>query len=120
MKFCVHCGKEIADEAIICLNCGCKAQTFMNIPCSQPQQILIEESESQFAIASKICGIVSFFVGWFVLGITAIVLAYISKDDTNGIMCQSAKIGLACGIISTVLSLLLLAIFVAAMVSIAL
>lgn len=120
LKFCVYCGKEIADEAVICLNCGCKAQASMNIPCSQSKQILVEESESQLAVASKICGIVSFFIGWFVLGITAIVLACASKDDTSGIMCQSAKVGLICGIISTVLSLLLLVIFVVAMVSLAL
>ena len=24
MKYCVHCGAEIHDEAIICVNCGCK------------------------------------------------------------------------------------------------
>ncbi len=23
MKYCSHCGKEIMDEAIICVNCGC-------------------------------------------------------------------------------------------------
>ena len=23
MKFCSHCGKEIMDEAVICVNCGC-------------------------------------------------------------------------------------------------
>ena len=120
MRSCIYCGKEIADEAVICLNCGCKAHTSTNTPCSQTKQILVEESESQLAVASKICGIVSFFVGWFVLGITAIVLACVSKDDTNGIMCQSAKVGLTCGIITTTLSLLLLVIFVVAMVSLAL
>ena len=23
MKFCSHCGKEIMDEAVICVHCGC-------------------------------------------------------------------------------------------------
>ncbi len=23
MKFCSHCGKEIMDEAVVCVNCGC-------------------------------------------------------------------------------------------------
>lgn len=27
MKFCTHCGSELADEAILCPNCGCAAQT---------------------------------------------------------------------------------------------
>ena len=103
MKFCTHCGKEIADEAVICLNCGCKTQngnTFTPSPTAAP--IIMEEPESQLATWAKICGIVSFFIGWFALGITAIVLACASKDDTNGVMCSSAKTGYICGIISTV------------------
>ena len=23
MKFCSHCGKELMDEAVVCVNCGC-------------------------------------------------------------------------------------------------
>lgn len=23
MKYCTHCGKEITDEAVVCINCGC-------------------------------------------------------------------------------------------------
>lgn len=30
MKYCSHCGKEIADEAVVCPNCGCAA------PSSEP------------------------------------------------------------------------------------
>lgn len=28
--FCSNCGKEIADKAIICVNCGCKTGNFEN------------------------------------------------------------------------------------------
>lgn len=65
MKFCTYCGKEIADEAVICLSCGCKTQkanSFVPLQATVPsQQILIEETEPQLAIWAKICGIVSFF-----------------------------------------------------------
>lgn len=27
MKFCSHCGAQINDETVICMNCGCKAGT---------------------------------------------------------------------------------------------
>ncbi len=27
MKFCQHCGKEVLDSAVICVNCGCPVQT---------------------------------------------------------------------------------------------
>ncbi len=26
MKYCSHCGKEADDEAVVCLNCGCKIE----------------------------------------------------------------------------------------------
>lgn len=37
MKFCSHCGKEIMDDAVICVNCGCScgnnsSQNFVNQP----------------------------------------------------------------------------------------
>ena len=34
MKYCSHCGKEIMDEAVICVGCGCPVST----PQTQPQQ----------------------------------------------------------------------------------
>ena len=121
MKFCTHCGKEIADEAVICLNCGCMTQNGNTYPPLQTTaQIIVEETESQLANWAKICGIVSFFVGWFILGITAIVLACMSKDDTNGVMCSSAKTGYVCGIISTALSLLLFIVIWSVLMAIAL
>lgn len=104
MRFCAHCGKQIADEAAICLNCGCKTQAGNNTVFSQQsQQVIIQDDEPQLAIWAKICGIVSFFTG-FIVGIVAIILACMSKDETNGVMCSSAKVGYVCGMISTVLS----------------
>lgn len=124
MKFCTFCGKEIADEAVLCLGCGCKTQKINSNVSSQatipPQQIIIEETEPQLATWAKICGIVSFFIGWFALGITAIVLAYMSKDETNGVMCSSAKVGYVCGIISTALTFVLFVLIVAVITSLSL
>lgn len=117
MKFCTYCGREIADEAVICFGCGCKTQKVNSFVPPQattpPKQILIEETEPQLATWAKICGIVSFFIGLFALGITAIFLAHMSKDETNGVMCSSAKVGYVCGIVSTALSLLLFVIIIA-------
>ena len=116
MKYCAYCGKEIADEAVICLNCGCgtkNANRFVAPQVAQAQNcVIVEDTEPQLATWSKICGIISFFIGWFALGITAIVLACVSKDETNGIMCPSAKTGFVCGIVSTVLSFVFLVLFV--------
>lgn len=124
MKFCTYCGREIADEAVICLGCGCKTQKVNSFLSPQvttpPQQMLIEETEPQLATWAKICGIVSFFIGWFALGITAIVLACMSKDETNGVMCSSAKVGYVCGIISTALTFILFVVIIAVITSLSL
>ena len=26
MRYCTYCGKQVLDEAVICVNCGCKVQ----------------------------------------------------------------------------------------------
>ena len=49
--------------------------------------------------------------------VDAIILAVMSKDDTNGEMCASAKVGFVCGIVSTALSLVLLFVIVAIIVA---
>lgn len=116
MKYCTYCGKQIADEAVICLNCGCKTVNANNPTfhaTANTNNIVIEETESSLATWAKICGIVSFFIGWFALGITAIVLACMSKEETGGEMSPSAKVGFVCGIISTALTFVLFVAFVA-------
>ena len=30
MKFCSHCGKEVMDDAVICMNCGCQVGDTMS------------------------------------------------------------------------------------------
>ena len=79
--------------------------------------VVVAEAESDLATWSKICGIVSFFIGWFALGITAIVLACMSKGETNGVMSSSARVGYVCGIISTVLTSILFVLLIAVIVS---
>ncbi len=101
------------DEAVICLNCGCS----VNRPYTASKPILAEESESQLATWSMICGVVSFFIGWFVLGVTAIVLAVMSKAETDGEMSPSAKAGYICGIISTILSFVIIVFIMFVMVA---
>ena len=105
MKYCPYCGKQVADEAVICLNCGCgtqRASGSLSVQQSPPKN-----REQQLAEWSKICGIISFFIGWFALGIAAMIMAFLSTKDTDGSMCASAKVGLTCGTISTAFSLIL-------------
>ena len=43
MKYCTHCGKELSDEAVICVGCGC------------PIENKNENKNSDYEIDSKIC-----------------------------------------------------------------
>lgn len=122
MRYCSHCGKAIADQAVICVNCGCRTGV-VHMPPIQPSVVPRGEvTGHEFGLANwaQICGIVSFFIGWFALGITAIVLACMSKEENAGTMSQPAKVGYVCGIISTTLSLLALVMFIAVITALSL
>lgn len=115
MKYCAHCGRQIEDEAVICLNCGCLVSPSAKKGDADPIFMARQNNNhSDLAKWSLICGIVSFFVGWFALGITAMVFANISKEDTGGVMCPRAKAGFYCGLVSTVIYLAVFVIIVAA------
>ncbi len=106
MRYCRYCGKEIADEAIICIHCGCKAEkSYSPAPVTENTHCV----HNDMATASMWCGIASFFVGQFILGIAAIILALLSRENDKSPMDQKAKIGAVCGTVSTVLCIIVFA-----------
>lgn len=96
MKFCQKCGKELHDEAVICPGCGCSINEG-----EKPVAYNANELVSKKAKASKILGILSVLL-LAVLGIPAIILGVMSKNETNGVLCDKAKTGITCGIIALV------------------
>lgn len=59
MKYCSHCGKELEDDAIICVNCGCKA------PSSEEKK---EKVSNGLRVAAKILMIISTVAcGFFII-----------------------------------------------------
>ena len=90
MKFCEKCGKEIADEAVVCPGCGCAVAK------AEPEVKEIAVPKS--AKTASVLGILSILL-LAPLGIPAIILANKSKQETGGVMCKQAKTGLVCGII---------------------
>lgn len=71
------------------------------------------QNTSSLATASLVCGILSFFVGGIITAILAIIFANLSKRDTNGVLCSSAKAGKICGIINICIGVVALVIIVA-------
>ena len=53
-----------------------------------------------------VCGILSLFIGGFILGIVAIVLANMYFNETGDYGNSSAKTGKICGIIAVILSVI--------------
>ena len=43
MKYCTHCGKEIMDEAVICMNCGCQVKKEASIA----EDVLVNDLSSR-------------------------------------------------------------------------
>ena len=89
MKYCVKCGKELADEAVVCIGCGCLAQNVpnKNIDSSIFRAFVSENEEARessgLATASLI---LAFFVP--VAGtITGIIGAAKYKNETYKSRC---------------------------------
>lgn len=78
MKYCSHCGKELDDDAIVCVNCGCKA------PKSEAKQT---ELSNGLKLAAKILMIISTVIMGFALIPLAwcipMTLTYCQKVERN-------------------------------------
>lgn len=68
--FCKHCGKEIPDEAVICVHCGAMtdAPTAVNA-----QPAVSGKTSNGFAIAGFVLSLVSIFSSTYTYGILAIL-----------------------------------------------
>ena len=72
MIYCQKCGAQNDDNAQFCVGCG--------TPFAQPQKndVVSKQPGKGLAIASMVCGIVSFFWAGIVLGILALIFGGIS------------------------------------------
>lgn len=69
MKYCSHCGKEVADEAKICIHCGCEVEN------TSPQIVINNSNNNTNTNTNGIIGgryinkwiafILCFFLGFF-------------------------------------------------------
>lgn len=71
MKYCTHCGKEIMDEAMICVGCGCAVQSSVSVE-KIPQIIeTLAQRLQTNAVIWLVIGILQIlgglFINWFLL-----------------------------------------------------
>ena len=53
MKFCVHCGKEIPDQANICMLCGCRADAECTVTFQRKWQFFLWNPAVQIEISGE-------------------------------------------------------------------
>lgn len=95
MKYCQKCGKEMVDDAIICVHCGCSVQS--NAASVQP---------ANNDAPDTMMTLLGFFVP------LAGLIIYLVNMDTKPLMARSAGKGALIGVItSTVLSIVFVIIY---------
>lgn len=100
--YCSKCGKEIADEAVICVGCGCPVKPKVEAPVSQPK----EKASSK---ASIVLGIIGIVIAWFfalaghivsIIGIILGIKDYKKTEKMTGLILSI--IGEVCSIFSSI------------------
>lgn len=103
MAFCTRCGTQNPDYATSCSNCGTALTPTAAAPtpaygAPAPTPVApVAEPGKGLAIASLVCGIVSFFCFGFILGILAVIFGGVAKS--KGFTGGMATAGIVLGII---------------------
>ena len=131
MKFCQKCGKELHDDAVICIGCGCavpssQSQSTTQAPNTGSQQpatnstiYSYDTTINTMSIISIILGAVGIPLAWllailgYALGGTGLALAIITmKKD---VFATKPKVGLilsiitlACSVINSILGMIIM------------
>ena len=81
MKYCTHCGKELLDEAVVCVACGCPVQDMKNIVLKrQPTEQEIQRRKARSKKAIKITlAVICFAVAVYFISIPIINLKKASE-----------------------------------------
>ncbi len=104
MKFCSKCGKEINDEAVVCVHCGCAVED-----AAAPVPAAATGKFSALGIVGFILSLVSWFVALYgIVAIAGVVFSALGMKQCNaGFKGKGLAIaGLVLSIISLVFTLI--------------
>ena len=102
-KFCTHCGHEMNENAVVCLNCGCMVQETQTKTNTQ-------QTTERKTNTSVILGIVGIVSAWLfalvghvtsIIGIVLGIREYKASDKIDGLVLSI--IGEICSMISSVI-----------------
>lgn len=103
MKFCTKCGKEIMDEAVICIHCGCSVT-------KEPAVMPTANQPAKQKHTSMILGIIGIVCAWLfalaghivsIIGIVLGVKEYKETGKMTGLVLSI--IGEVCSIFSSII-----------------
>ncbi|MBQ9888680.1 MAG: zinc ribbon domain-containing protein [Bacteroidales bacterium] len=116
--FCQHCGKEIHDDAVICIHCGCLVKPARHSNASLPERIPHPKENAALAYS-----IVGFILCWipiigFIIPLIGLKLVRTISDDVGLVnepdSLQASRIFAMIGIVGGVIcTLTILAILIA-------
>lgn len=78
MKYCTKCGKELFDEAVICMGCGCRTEDSQKNESIESDELLntLSQRIHTDAIIWLVIGAIQLFTGvFFIVGILNIISA---------------------------------------------
>lgn len=88
MKYCTHCGKELVDEAVVCVGCGCAVAGTTARKAPNPTELIntLSERVKTNGIIWLVIGIIQILIGiflnWYVLIIGALNIISSIQDMT--------------------------------------
>lgn len=100
-KYCVHCGKEVIENAVVCIHCGC-AISANNTPSATEHK--------KKAQASSILGVIGIVFAWVfalvghitsIIGIILGIKEYKESNQMSGLVLSI--IGEVCSIFSSII-----------------
>ena len=93
MKYCTHCGKELLDEAVVCVGCGCpvSGQYIQTINAVSGDSVALLNTLSQRLNINGIIWLVigilqilgGIFINWFLLIVVGVLNIFSSVQDIN-------------------------------------
>ncbi len=88
MKYCVKCGAEMLDDAVLCVKCGCMVDGATSVPAA-PVENVPDYKPSSLAIAAKVFMI----LGTIVMALTTYCIALAWCLPLTIIYCKKIKRG---------------------------
>ena len=107
--YCTTCGKEIADDAVVCLECGCAVEST-----GKNKSVIADTTKENTPKTATVLGIIGIVVAWFlalaghivsIIGIVIGIKEYKKTERISGLVLSI--VGELCSILSSIIGAVL-------------